>query len=226
MEKTYSVYKHTAPNGKIYIGITCKPVLKRWLNGKGYKYNKHFWNAIKKYGWENFKHEVLFSCLSSEQASEIERSLIAKYQSNLTDYGYNNTDGGLDGFKCSDESNKAKSKSLKGKIVSDSAKKNMSINHCDCRGKNNPNFGKKWTKEQIQKRQSHRVYARGGEVVSAKSILQFDLQGNFVKRWSCIADAGRTYNKTSIKDCLRGKYTKGCGFVWRYEDERNKTNRN
>lgn len=31
----YSVYKHTAPNGKVYIGITGKDPEKRWLNGGG-----------------------------------------------------------------------------------------------------------------------------------------------------------------------------------------------
>ena len=30
----YTVYKHTCPNGKIYIGITSMPVEKRWDSGR------------------------------------------------------------------------------------------------------------------------------------------------------------------------------------------------
>jgi hypothetical protein len=52
---TYSVYKHTNKyNNKIYIGITKQNPIKRWANGKGYKINSHFRNAIEKYGWDNF----------------------------------------------------------------------------------------------------------------------------------------------------------------------------
>lgn len=59
MEDKYCVYKHTAPNRKVYIGITRQRPEKRWVNGKGYLSNNYFTNAIKKYGWDKFKHEVL-----------------------------------------------------------------------------------------------------------------------------------------------------------------------
>ena len=59
----YVVYKHTAPNGKVYIGITCRDPEERWANGKGYN-GQYFGRAVKKYGWENFSHEKLFSDLT------------------------------------------------------------------------------------------------------------------------------------------------------------------
>ena len=62
----YSVYKHTSPNGKVYIGITSRKPEQRWSNGYGYVKNKHFTHAINKYGWENIKHEILFSNLTKE----------------------------------------------------------------------------------------------------------------------------------------------------------------
>lgn len=31
---TYTVYKHTSPNGKVYIGITKLSVERRWQEGK------------------------------------------------------------------------------------------------------------------------------------------------------------------------------------------------
>ena len=35
--RKYTVYKHTSPSGKVYIGITCRKPKYRWNNGKGYK---------------------------------------------------------------------------------------------------------------------------------------------------------------------------------------------
>lgn len=63
----YTVYKHTTPSGKVYIGITGRAVEKRWENGSGYKSNKYFYSAIKKYGWDNIKHEIVCTGLSKWQ---------------------------------------------------------------------------------------------------------------------------------------------------------------
>ena len=79
---SYTVYKHITPNGKIYIGITKRNPLKRWQNGRGYSTNKHFSRAIKKYGWNNIIHKILFSGLSEEEAKIKEIKLIAYYKSN------------------------------------------------------------------------------------------------------------------------------------------------
>ena len=62
----YMVYRHTAPNGKMYVGITSQGSIRRWRNGNGYSHNKHFDSAIRKYGWNNFKHEILLDNLTSE----------------------------------------------------------------------------------------------------------------------------------------------------------------
>ena len=67
-ERRFIVYKHTSPNGKVYIGMTCLKPIQRWKkDGSGYKRNTHFWGAIQKYGWENFKHEIL----SAKEASDL-----------------------------------------------------------------------------------------------------------------------------------------------------------
>ena len=59
-EKKWCLYRHTSPSGKVYVGITSKPILRRWNNGNGYRTCKNFWRAILKYGWDNIIHEVLF----------------------------------------------------------------------------------------------------------------------------------------------------------------------
>ena len=86
---SFTVYKHTNnKNGKVYIGITSQNPYKRWQNGKGYK-KTFFYNAIKKYGWDNFTHEILKEGLTKEEAGELETELISKYNSTNRDYGYN-----------------------------------------------------------------------------------------------------------------------------------------
>ena len=100
--RKFCVYKHTSPSGKCYIGITCQNPIKRWgTNGNGYfgktkksgKYlHPYFVNAIQKYGWDNFTHEILYSDLNELQAKTLEQELIKYYkEQNLS---YNITDGG------------------------------------------------------------------------------------------------------------------------------------
>lgn len=43
----YTVYRHTSPSGKVYIGITKQKPHKRWNSGQPL-----FERAILKYGWD------------------------------------------------------------------------------------------------------------------------------------------------------------------------------
>ena len=89
----YNVYKHTFPDGKIYIGVSTNP-LKRWSNGHGYYFNEELDKAIKEVGWENIKHEILFDRLSKEEAEQKEIELISFYNSNNKNKGFNKSKGG------------------------------------------------------------------------------------------------------------------------------------
>lgn len=92
---TFTVYMHTFPNGKVYIGITSQRIEVRWRNeGKGYKGQKLVYRAIKKYGWNNIKHEIIAQGLTKEQACTIEKDLIEKYGSSNRQNGYNVSFGG------------------------------------------------------------------------------------------------------------------------------------
>jgi len=103
---TYCVYKHTCLiNDKVYVGITARTPEVRWSNGRGYRNNVYFTNAIKKYGWENFKHEILYDKLTLEDAKQKEIELIALLKSNIREYGYNISSGGEpgNGVHCTEE---------------------------------------------------------------------------------------------------------------------------
>ena len=94
-ENNYYVYKHTFPNNKVYIGIAKQKPQKRWKNGLGYDAHQTLMKrAIKKYGWQNIKHEILFEKLTKEQACKKEIELIALYDSTNKQKGYNVSSGG------------------------------------------------------------------------------------------------------------------------------------
>lgn len=93
--KKYCIYKHTFPNGKVYIGQTCQIPEKRWDKGRKYKTQIYLWRAIQKYGWENIKHDILEENLSQQKANELEDYYIVElYKSNNKKYGYNLDRGG------------------------------------------------------------------------------------------------------------------------------------
>lgn len=111
------MYKHTSPSGKVYIGIT-KDVRHRWrANGNGYNGSTRFANAIKKYGWDDFTHEILLINLTREEASREEQRLIKQYNSTDIRYGYNLESGGIRNKEMNEESRKKLSQSLLGHEV-------------------------------------------------------------------------------------------------------------
>lgn len=92
--RLYRVYKHTnRVNGKVYIGLTCQAPERRWQKGAGYA-GTLFGNAIRKYGWDAFEHEVIADGLTERDACEMEKRLIAEYKSNDREHGYNLSIGG------------------------------------------------------------------------------------------------------------------------------------
>lgn len=95
----WTVYIHTSPSNKHYVGITSRKPEERWgHNGYGYK-NKspHFWLAIQKYGWGNISHKIIAENLTRKEAEDMEIELIEELQSSNNEYGYNISPGGTGG---------------------------------------------------------------------------------------------------------------------------------
>ena len=211
----YLVYKHTCPSGKIYIGITKQSPNKRWLNGLGYEHNDYFFKAIKKYGWKNIKHEILFNNLTEKEAKIKEIELISFFKSNDRKYGYNITNGGdgVHGFKHTEETlskihnlyQKGCTPWNKGKTTSLEVRKKQSIAH---KGKPSHLKGCKLSKEHIEKH---------AKAVSKKTY-QYDLEGNLIRVWNSVKEASEELKigTSGISDCCNGKRKTNHGFIWKH----------
>jgi len=81
-------------NGKMYIGKTIRPLEDR-INGHFYdmkRYNYPFYNALEKYGKDNFSWEILTETDSESKLNVLEKFYIACYR--RMGVLYNLTDGG------------------------------------------------------------------------------------------------------------------------------------
>lgn len=187
----YKVYIHTnLINNKKYIGVTQQNPKKRWQNGYGYIKNPLFYKAIKKYTWDNFKHEIIFCNLTKEQAEMFEIALIKYYKSNNPQFGYNISNGGNFIGTHSEESKRKISEAHKGEKNCFYGVRRF--------GKDNPMFGKYG--------ELHHNYDKGIKVICIETNEVFN----------SFASAGRKFNtsKSSIRNvCLNlQSHTKGFHF--------------
>lgn len=248
MEENYCVYKHTSPSGKVYIGITKQTPNCRWKNGLGYESSPHFWNAIQKYGWDNFSHEVLKERLSKEDACAEERRLIAELNALDPAFGYNQKTGGELGSSLSAEVRKkmsinrklfylehpeAKSElseKIKGFHHTDEAKAKMS----EAAKNRHYVLTDEWKQkigESNRKRilEDEKLYAetcsrcKTNGAKAAKPVVQLTLSGEVVAKFCNAHEAERKtgIRNGNISSCCRGKARTAGGYEWRYAIEDN-----
>ena len=53
-----------------------------------------------------------------------------------------------------------------------------------------------------------------------KPILQYDLDGNFIREWPSTIDVGKKVSK-QINNCLKGRCKSAYGYKWFYKDDIN-----
>ena len=121
----YCVYVHTNKiNGKKYVGLTSQDPERRWKHGYGYKGSTYFYNAIQKYGWNSFTHEIIAANLSKKEAQDMESKLILEYKTQDENFGYNLESGGS-APQHSDATIEKLRLLNKGRIVSEETKEKM-----------------------------------------------------------------------------------------------------
>ena len=219
-DKKYIIYKHVnKTNGKVYIGQTCMTPNSRWRNGKGYIYNSYFYNAIKKYGWDNFEHIIVAENLTQDEANIMEEELIKLYQSTNRDKGYNIMFGG-NNHALSEETKSKLSKAAKdrmnnyteeemreigakisaalsgenngfyGKKHTEETRRKMKNNHPHLSGENHPMYGYKHS-EETKKEWSKKRKGKKlyGDNPKARAVIQYDMNMNYIQTFSTIKEA-------------------------------------
>ena len=218
-EGNYIVYMHTTPNGKRYVGITKQTTQARWRGGRGYERNEHFYRAILLYGWQNIKHEIIAEKVTKEIACEIERFLIAKYNTNDFKCGYNNSSGGecgTSGAKLSQttrakmsEARKGEKNCFFGKHHTLETKEKISEKN---KGKTGWLKGKHLSAEHKRKVSENHADFRGGKHTSAKPVMCIET-GMYYDSISTAAREANVLKESISKSCL-GKIKKAGGYHW------------
>lgn len=228
MENKYIIYKYTSPSGGVYIGQTSKSIKQRAQKcGKGYlttnKETGEFLqpaiaNAILKYGWDNFKKEILFDGLSSEEADQKEKELIKFYKN--TGICYNITSGGKGILGVNKR--KIKQYDLNGKFIREwdsiteaeeflnKPRAEANISACCC-GKRKRAYGYIW-----------RYSDSDLEVCPLSpyrtSVDQFTKEGDYINTYPTIREASRVtgVHESGIGNCIKGRAKTAGGYVWKF----------
>lgn len=126
----WDVYMHTSPSGRRYVGISAYGIHYRWAShvsdaGRGSKLALH--RAIRKYGADAFRSEVLAQVATEAEAKALEIECIAAAGS-LLPTGYNATAGGdgMYGKPVRAETRAKISASLAGRPLTDECKAKIS----------------------------------------------------------------------------------------------------
>ena len=232
MSNNFTVYAHiNKTNGKRYIGITGASVQRRWRpDGSGYKKNPFFWNAIQKYGWDEFDHVIIAEGIAKEEACQMERDLIARYQSNDLVHGYNISDGG-EYNRMPLHTRQRLSRERKGKYC---GKDNPNYGNHKLAGANNPNYGKHHSEEtrlkmsqnrkgkglrEFSKEHRQRLSENHSGGAAPKKVMCLETGAVF----DSINDASRVMNinKKMISGCCRKikHYNTAGGYHWTFSEE-------
>jgi group I intron endonuclease len=212
---SYTVYKHTGPTGKVYIGITSQPLRKRWgADGSGYNHSPHFRAAIERYGWGAFKHKIMAEGLTKELAEQIEIDLIEAHRSTDRRFGYNTDRGGSTGAKHTTETKRKIGEANRQRVWTAEARQKLSAYKKAhptppevSRKIGEANRGRRHRPESIEKmRASH----------PKRAVKNIDT-GNLYNSVTEASKATGT-NLSKIVDVCRGRRKTAGGHHWAYEE--------
>ena len=202
------IYKITNDiNNQVYIGLTTRSIEQRWKEHIRHK-SSSIDNAIQKYGIAHFSVEEIEEC-PDEIIDEREIYWIEYYDS--FNNGYNATFGGRDGSSLN---------TLKVQEVLKLWEQGLTVNKIVEETKLNVETIRNYlnkngiTHDLIRQRAN--IYIGKSK---AKTILQFDINNNFLKEWESTAEATRNgYSKASIQRSLSdGK--PHAGYIWKRKDD-------
>jgi group I intron endonuclease len=225
---TVGIYKITNPKGKVYIGqsINIERRFSRYRNIHERDKQPKIYNSLKKYGFEKHLFEIIEEC-SVEQLNEQE-TYWKQYHLDQMEDNWNmvlfcnihDTGGG----PLSKETKQKISNSTKGKIVSEATKSKISESKKGKLNFLNRKPRKEGSGENISKgkvgKKVNKIYSNKNKPnhLLRKPILQYSIDGNFIKEWSCQSEAVISTNSPSIQRALKGKIQTSGGYIWKYKE--------
>lgn len=211
MKNNWTVYRHKSPSGKVYVGITSMQPELRW--SKGYGKQTIFGKAIKKYGWNNFSHDILFTHLTKEKAEEKEIEFIKIYKD--ARISYNDAEGGFCRGKQSEQTKQLiRQKALGhkrnlGHVTSETTKKKIG----------EANRGRRVKEEVKEKLRNHPNIK--GNTNRRKTLYQLNDRGELIAIYNSTYEAQLKTNisRCNISACCKGRLQHAGGFKWTYNYE-------
>lgn len=227
--RTYTVYEHISPSGKVYVGQTCDLKIRWQSKGRMYlnkskkgKYSQpYFANALLKYGWDAFKHNIVLEGISKSEANYAEKYLIRWYK--MHKVSYNMTDGGEGtcGIKrtMSPEMREHMSRYMRANSVLIGTHRTEKQKQA-AREKM---LGRKMSPEAIAKMsKAHRGVPRPSRY---KKVYAFNkVTKEFVKEYSSISEAAKDNNlhTGAVSSAARGKCPSAGPYIWSFSPTINK----
>lgn len=207
-------------NNNLYIGSSIN-ITKRWNSHlcelrKNIHHCNYLQRSFNKYGESTFIFNIIEEC-------SIEELLIREqYFIDLLNPRYNicKIAGNSIGIKRSNETKLKLSSSHKGQKAwnkgipaTEEQKRNASILR---KGKISGVKDKKWSEEAKKKASKNRK----GKLLHDNRIkvLQFSLEGDFIKEFNSISEAEKTTNTKGIYQVLKGKYKQANKFLWKRKE--------
>lgn len=222
--RTYYIYRAiNKVNRKSYIGKTVDFHTRVWQHKRCYeKEDCKFHDAIKKYGADNFEWEILDTTEDECKANSLEWYYIEKYDSHRN--GYNMNNGGVGGHNA----RPVVCLTLDGKFVKryDSAMSAESIdNFCNSDVLLSCKFPQRTCKNHIFMFENDYIKYGAREYLkpessNMKSIIQCDIDGNFVNKFKSVNEAAKITGacRTTISRVLTGHYKTAKGYIFVYEE--------
>lgn len=210
---------------KTYIGSSTKLNMRKNKHFSDLKLNKHknqhLQNSYNKYGKENFKFNILYTCDTINDLILAEQIFINvfKPEYNIRTIAKNNS-----GFKHTVATKKKMSLSSLGHPCTKETKRKIG----NANKGNKHNIGRKMssvTKEKIRKIHIGNKYSLGRkqsreEVLKRmKSVIQYDLNGNIIKEYESVLAATKAIKGSSgnITKCCKGILNTYKGYKWKYK---------